>query len=150
MIVWFAVSWFVQGLVHPCCSSSWHVSDLFACIFFAAGAFLIAGGIRSNVFFFETGCVNGLLVVLSRMPRWGSGCYNCDLVDYGLPWFVVIMSYGFGSRFAAMLQHWLIDRQEARRLPRCDNCGYLLYGLTNHLCPECGSVFEKMIPPLPS
>lgn len=150
VIVWIVLSWFVQGIVRPCCGSSWDVSDLFACIFFAAGVYLVAGRIRSKVFFFETGCINGLLVVLSRMPRSGSWCYHCNLIDYGLPWFAVIMAYGLGCRTAAMLRHALMSRRSSREQPRCEVCGYLLYGLTEPRCPECGTAFEKVIPPLPS
>jgi len=26
--------------------------------------------------------------------------------------------------------------------PQCDSCGYLLIGLTTHICPECGTPFD--------
>lgn len=32
-------------------------------------------------------------------------------------------------------------------LPRCENCGYILIGLTEKRCPECGLPFEMINPP---
>jgi RNA polymerase subunit RPABC4/transcription elongation factor Spt4 len=31
---------------------------------------------------------------------------------------------------------------EVAFIPQCRSCGYLLYGLTSRVCPECGATFD--------
>jgi len=151
VIVWLVFSALLQGVFSRCCGPAhWERADFVHGLVFFGSAYVTAGVIRSKVFFFEVGCLVGLFVVLNHMPVRVSTPYLHNLLHFGLPWFFVIMAYGCGSRFAAMLRHWLIDHRKLRRLPQCDVCGYLLYGLTEPRCPECGSAFEKPIPSPPS
>jgi hypothetical protein len=45
-------------------------------------------------------------------------------------------------RLAASLRWWLSRRTERKEGPRCAECSYLLIGLTEPRCPECGQPFD--------
>jgi ABC-type xylose transport system permease subunit len=34
---------------------------------------------------------------------------------------------------------------DIRRIPRCSKCGYILIGLLERRCPECGTPFEHIV-----
>ena len=46
-------------------------------------------------------------------------------------------------RLLAMARGWFDRRFEKNSEGRCDQCGYLLYGLTGSRCPECGATILR-------
>lgn len=93
--------------------------------------------------FFIYGCFAGVLMVASHQPSWRvlqeMDVGITPLIAYGMYWFGIILLLGIGSRLIAHVRHLRIDRSKPPN--KCVKCGYLLYGLTEPRCPECGKPF---------
>lgn len=103
--------------------------------------------------------MGAILILLSRNPRFVRGMalgfchiFVC-LLFFGL---VQVFHWRPGQAHAPfalmglcyvtmtiMLTFWALRRAPKVQTPwGCDQCGYLLYGLTEPRCPECGTPFD--------
>jgi hypothetical protein len=126
-------------------TTPWGWGDAVAATLMLVGAWHAAGRTRCLPLFFVHGCATALFAVV--MIHWPGnndiaalGSQYGELNWLGAAWFLGIVGTGFLCRFVAKFRHRLIDRS-APCPDRCTECGYLLYGLTEPRCPECGRSF---------
>jgi hypothetical protein len=141
----FLVPGNVRGHTEP-----WGLGDVAAAILLVAGAYHAARYSRSMPLFFTYGVIGGLLYVQAHWPGanefWDMPRGIGVLIWYGLYWFGVMIGIGILCRGAAKARWRALDASDARRADCCQNCGYLLYGLPEPRCPECGTPFERPSP----
>jgi membrane protein DedA with SNARE-associated domain len=82
-----------------------------------------AGGLATVVCFFLAGVLLGLLLPSWPVLRKGA------LASL----FLVVPPAIVGPCVAALLAHWPRDHET-----RCRKCGYILRGISEPRCPECG------------
>lgn len=58
-------------------------------------------------------------------------------------WAALPLATGLLARLTAEIRIQAAIRAAARRANRCASCGYLLHGLPEPRCPECGQPFER-------
>ena len=120
------------------------VADLLIAVGVTVGSWHAARFSRVLPLFFIFGCLAGALVVLSHQPSWWvlrtMDLGITPLVGYGVYWFGIIVLLGMASRLVAHARHVRMDRSTPANT--CVKCGYLLYGLPEPRCPECGEPFE--------
>ena len=118
--------------------------DLLIAASVTLGSWHAARSSRALPLFFIFGSLAGVLLVLSHWPDWPVALRMdlgiMPLVPYGLCWFAVIMIVGMTSRGIAHSRHVRMDRSTPP--DTCLKCGYLLHGLPEPRCPECGEPFE--------
>lgn len=107
-----------------------------------------AGRCYSNPFFFQVcgmfGGMNAGLVLLSD-PRGGLSPGWTGLWHALGPYCMFVLVTGVACRLLARKarQHQLAsDARRTEMAARCERCGYLLYGLPENRCPECGEEFS--------
>lgn len=61
---------------------------------------------------------------------------------YFLQWLGLCVGLGVACCFVAAVRHRRLDALAERDAHRCRKCGYLLYGLPEPRCPECGEPFD--------
>lgn len=130
--------------------TGWSPIDIVAVILSVVCAYVAESSWRSTGLpFFIYGCFNGALLLSPILPDgrdWlfsiDVGCNSFELYAIRCIAFSVVL--GFVCRFAAKLRYAQQDARARRWLtqPTCTTCGYLLYGLPEPRCPECGPPFD--------
>lgn len=132
----------VRGNTEP-----WGLGDVAAAILLVAGAYHAARYSRSMPLFFTYGVIGGLLFVQAHWPGanefWDMPRGIGVLIRYGVYWFGVMVGMGILCRAAAQARRRALDAVDTQSADRCRKCGYLLYGLPEPRCPECGTPFER-------
>lgn len=110
------------------------------------GAYLEAARSRWLPGFLLYGCLGALALVLSaysagggRAPSMGSGPNDLKLLLVSA---LFVLAGGVGCRGIAVFRHARIGPDVQVDPERCRVCGYLLYGLPEPRCPECGTPFR--------
>jgi hypothetical protein len=75
----------------------------------------------------------GLLVILVNTLNWGPGHAKIPFINIGAIYLVGTLPLARFVYRSVPVEH---DPN------RCIKCGYLLYGLAEPRCPECGTVFD--------
>ena len=91
----------------------------------------------------KSACVTSLIILLLTAVTYGgvSGSSTGGLVFFFAPWWFLL---GGPILFAVCLAIVLVRSRSVKSdgLPRCRKCGYLLVGLRDPRCPECGTGFD--------
>lgn len=101
-------------------------------------------------------CIDSFILLVIGGLLCGTACSGDPLMC-----FILMMAlYDCSSALVALLlfpwiilplAHLVLRKPADRSEPRCQECGYLLYGLSEPRCPECGSPFNwRDVPVFPS
>jgi hypothetical protein len=110
------------------------------------GVYCAADHCRALSLFFGFGAAAGLFCVETHFPSRNT-CTGMSpaLTVWAKLFFLYLgLCVGIGvlCAFVAAMRHRRIDSLKKPRPARCGNCGYLLYGLPEPRCPECGEPFD--------
>lgn len=132
----------------------WTPGLTLAVIALLIGAYRAALVYRGRLLFLLYGCLGAIPIMPVFLPD------NRDYIGIALGhesiWsyvasaigFVIVM--GIVCRIVAACTHLRQDALARRADWRlCEECGYLLYGLNEPRCPECGTAFQHEIPSPP-
>jgi len=98
-----------------------------------------ASGIAGIIFMIGGGCLGGVLLMWLLTSAIGKPA-SLWIVGLGLPsLLVVIWLVVFGRLYTRNLRRALVDCGH----PVCVFCGYLLDGVGDPCCPECGKTIER-------
>lgn len=132
----------------------WTGAHFLACFILLGGSAVCARWERSRWVFLAYGFFGSLPFIQILLPD----SRDMSRIAYGSEsiWFYICATCGFvvfcclGCRGLATLTWQVMDgRRKAReQIPKCLRCGYLLYGLPEDRCPECGTFFDGP-PPKP-
>ena len=151
LAVWLLVcfvAWLVLApprLVPP--GNVWTFGDTLTCILVIFGAYHAARPGLSRIFYFLYGCLASCFIVSVLLPD------NRDYIAIGMgrdriePYILracaLFLALGLLSLVAAQVRLSRIARaSSSAEDARCGTCGYLLYGLPEPRCPECGTPFD--------
>lgn len=124
----------------------WTLGHSIACILVVVGAFHTAKSYGNYVIFLLYGCMAGGMIMPVLLPdsrdaiAIGSGRESIDEYLWRAGAFVSVMSVI--CVIAASFRHRL-ERARHRDPNRCRKCAYLLHGLPEPRCPECGTPFVR-------
>jgi hypothetical protein len=153
--IWLFATYFLTSLslrVTPP-GNVWRSTDYAALLVLVFGAYYAARFYRGRWLYCLYGCVGAcafLPVLLPDGRDYISIGMGKESMESYLIWtclFVVVM--GIVCRVAATLRHLREEAVLRTSSPRCEKCGYLLYGLTEKRCPECATRFSHEIPSAP-
>lgn len=148
LAVWFIVI-FLVAMSRPSLSPPHladHLWELAILAAFPVGAFFSARGAKSGIpFILYAGAVAALYAYDDWRELAGVRGMNMSdelFVKCALTRTIVLI---VSCRLAASLRWWIAQHREREKPPRCAKCGYLLFGLTEPRCPECGEPFDESI-----
>lgn len=149
LLVIFLASAFLIELTQPIIDPPGRVFGWFDSVtgvLLLLGSWVAAGNIRSRLVFIVYGAVGGLTFGELFLYHVGRP-YNYDpLWIQIIPFCAFVAASSFVCRGVATVRWRVDDRRAAQARDRCQNCGYLLYGLATKRCPECGEPFQQTIP----
>lgn len=138
--------WFLAGLDPSVNQWKWGYFDSLAVVVLLAGAYHLAGHYRLCVLFVCYGSLGAALMVSINQPMGRDylsfARYPGALVRWDVGWCAFTVAMGMLCGLMAWVRYWQLDRRRKRPSPKCPNCGYLLYGLPENRCPECGQTFD--------
>jgi|GEM_PF-2934218 len=125
----------------------WRFGHTLTCIIVIVGAYRSTRLNTRRILYFLYGCLAGSFIMNAMLPD----SRDMDSIAMGLESLeaYITRSVGFvialGIVCAIAAQVRLVHLKRARDdgpRTRCEKCGYLLYGLPEPRCPECGAPFE--------
>jgi hypothetical protein len=121
--------------------------DLIGVVILLAGSYQAAGCCRFLPLFFAFGSLGGCMYACNPYLLAAKNPITMSLDPTLWTWYFVqqtglCVGLGMACCLVAALRHRRIDSAANRRAGRCRKCGYLLYGLTEPRCPECGEPFD--------
>lgn len=122
--------------------NAWWRGEILSATAILAGAYWAGWRCFHPLLFFVYGLLGGLIVAIVLVldirgfsPIGFAAVYWACVVAFGL----TCRSFGkTGSEDAEQSR-----RRRGRDAPKCEGCGYLLYGLAQNRCPECGRPFNR-------
>ena len=108
-------------------------------------SFFAARWSRRYIIFFTFGRLGGCIYGERIINEWGylnpgpRTRWDGPLDQEWLAGYAMIIGMGVVCRLVAMHRHHLMDQKKDPT--RCRNCNYLLIGLSEPRCPECGTRF---------
>jgi len=148
LVVWGFAVCFAVGLFIPLCGGlQYGVPDIVAVGIAMWGSFSTAKHTRHIPLFLMFGGVIGFLLVYQHSDgcRWLGSQTPPRKVALLALWSAIIVGSALLCRFAALVGRRRAEELDAMRLPRCAKCEYLLVGLTDPRCPECGETFDSAL-----
>lgn len=112
------------------------------------GAFVAAERCRRRLAFFIFGCAASpvFMSVVIPNPRFSLGRTSNPSTEYVIALVVsTVLVCGILAQVVAAGRHLRLDALNWRDRYRCAECDYLLYGLTEPRCPECGEPFDRSL-----
>ena len=131
----------------------WRPTDFFAMVALVSGAYFSAGVYRHRIVCFLYGALGASAILPVLLPE-GRDYFSIAMGRESI-WSYIAQACGFTVAMgvaccvAAAVRHARLDAASHTREPRCTNCGYLLCGLPQKRCPECGTTFANDIPAPP-
>jgi hypothetical protein len=104
---------------------------------------------RSLPLYFAFGAAAGLFYVDAHRPGRNDFRMMSPTLAFWARLFLqhlgLCIGLGVLCGFVAAVRHRRLDEVAKRSAGRCGNCGYLLYGLPEPRCPECGEPFDPAL-----
>jgi len=118
-----------------------------------AGPLFTARHARPRIHFFLYGLLCGAIIGQVFMPdsrdEIGIAMRQVSRFFHPTCFLTFMILFGLLCRTIPVVGGRFFDRRTLDPI-RCTQCGYLLYGLTESRCPECGQRFAHVVPSQPS
>lgn len=134
----------------------WSLFDTIGLVMILFGSWWAGRRYFQRLLFLVYGVLGGAIVGLVFLPDsrdyLAIGAGNANLASFVFTYCICVIMVALSC---TAIGRWTRGRNEWRDPASgfdrsvCQNCGYLLYGLPEKRCPECGTAFQSSVPSVP-